>query len=78
MFEKAKLKKEIKKSKADLASLEQKRYRSQAALVEAILTHTQPSDEDVDYFNRYTEKIEAERTHLHEAMKKLEELEKSK
>ena len=54
--------------------LEQKRTRSQAALVEAILLKTTPKDGDVDYFNQFTRQIEEERAHLHELMTELESL----
>ena len=76
MFEKAKLKKAIKKSKERIAEIEQKRTRSQAALVEAILRHTDPDDRDVDFFNHFTTQIEEERGNLHRLMKELEEIEK--
>lgn len=74
MFEKAKLKKAIKDSKKQIEYLEQKRSRSQAALVSAILSNTQPDDKDVDYFNQFTEKIETERNNLHRLMAELEKL----
>ena len=76
MFEKMKLKKAIKESKAKIAEIEQKRTRSQAALVEAILRHTEPDDKDVDFFNQFTAQIDAEREHLHQLMKKYDELTK--
>ena len=76
MFEKRKIRKEIEKSKKIIEMLEQKRTRSQAALVEAILRHTDPDDRDVDFFNQFTDQIEAERTHLHSLMSKLDELTK--
>ena len=76
MFEKMKLKREIEKSKEKIAELEQKRTRSQAALVEAILRHTDPDDKDVDFFNEFTEKIEAERDRMHGLMAQLDELQK--
>ena len=76
MFEKAKLKKAIKKSKEHIAEIEQKRTRSQAALVEAILRHTDPDDRDVDFFNQFTAQIDAERENLHRLMKELDALEK--
>jgi len=75
MFQKMKLKRAIKKSKERIAEIEQKRSRSQAALVEAILSHTDPDDRDVDYFNHFTGMIEAERAHMHELMRQLDELE---
>ena len=74
MFEKAKLKKAIKESKERIDSIEQKRTRSQAALVDAILRQAQPDDRDVDYFNQFSAQIDAERDNLHKLMKQLEEL----
>ena len=76
MFKKMKLKKEIEQSKQKIAELEQKRARSQAALVEAILLKTEPKDDDVDFFNKFTEQIEEERQHMHDLMKELDELNK--
>lgn len=64
MFKKIRLKKEIKKCKRIIENLESKRARSQAALVEAILTHVDPADADVDYFNMYTDRINAERNKM--------------
>ena len=58
MFKRISLKLKIKKYKKQILEIEQKRSRSQAALVEAILTKTTPNDTDVDYFNRYTSQIE--------------------
>lgn len=46
--------------------VEKKRIRSQAALVEAILTHTSPNDQDTDYFNRYTAEINVLRQRMQE------------
>ena len=74
MFKKSQLKKKIKHAKINIEYLERKRSRSQAALVEAILTHQSPDDSDVEYFNRFTELIEAERNKMHALMKELEEL----
>ncbi len=76
MFKKLKLKREIEKSKNMISLLEQKRTRSQAALVEAILKHTSPDDKDVDFFNQFTAQIEEERERMHKMMKELEELSK--
>ncbi len=74
MFEKAKLKRVIKRYQKEIQQIEQKRVRSQGALVEAILTHTTPSDEDVDYFNRYTAEIDQRRNEMHELEVKLKHL----
>jgi len=78
MFEKSKLRKAIKKSKDRIAEIEQRRTRSQAALVEAILSHTEPNDKDVDFFNQFTAQINEERDNLHRLQKELEELEQKK
>lgn len=78
MFEKMKLKKAINRSKERIADIEQKRTRSQAALVEAILRHTEPDDRDVDFFNQFTAQIDEERANLHRLMQQLEELEGKK
>ena len=78
MFKKMKLKKEIENCKKRITELEQKRSRSQAALVEAILTHTEPNDKDVDFFNMFTKQIEEVRDQMHVKMKELEALESGK
>lgn len=78
MFEKMKLKKAINQSKERIADIEQKRTRSQAALVEAILRHTEPDDRDVDFFNQFTAQIDEERANLHRLVQQLEELEGKK
>lgn len=74
MFEKLRIKKKIKLYRDQIELLEKKRSRSQAALVEAILTHTSPSDEDVDYFNNYTRQINEIRNMMHELQKKYDQL----
>ena len=76
MFEKSIIKKKIKRAKKNIEMLEKKRTRSQAALVTAILSNQTPFDEDVEYFNRFTELIEAERNKMHGFMKDLEDLKK--
>ena len=76
MFEKMKLKKAIEKSKERITEIEQKRSRSQAALVDAILRHAEPDDRDVDYFNQFTAQVEEERANLHRLMKELEDMSK--
>lgn len=78
MFEKRKLRKAIEASKKRIEEIEKKRSRSQAALVEAILTHTEPNDSDVEFFNNFTAQIDAERNHMHELIGQLEALEAAK
>ncbi|MBO4284397.1 MAG: hypothetical protein J5958_07230 [Clostridia bacterium] len=71
MFEKMRIKKQIKVIRQRILFLEQKRARSQAALVDAILRKVDPSDEDVEYFNQFTGEIERLRTEMHELEKQL-------
>lgn len=74
MLQKSKLKKAINNSRKKIAALEQKRTRSQAALVYALLNHTTPSDSDIEYFNKFTVEIENERSTMHALMADLEKL----
>ena len=74
MFLKMKLRRQIKQSKDAIAQLEQRRSRSQAALVTALLNNAVPRDEEVDYFNYFSEKIDRERDHLHELIEQYEAL----
>lgn len=74
MFKKIKLKSKIKKCKKQILEIEQRRSRSQAMLVEAILTGSTPDDADVEYFNRYTSQIEDVRREMHELEMQLRNL----
>lgn len=74
MFRKIKLKKQIRACIREINLMEQRRSRSQAALVSAILTGTTPADDDVDYFNRYTAQINETRDRLHQLQQEYETL----
>lgn len=74
MFEKRKLKKELDKKKELIEEIERKRYRSQSQLVEAILKQETPNDDDVDYFNRYTEQIETLRANIRDLQRQLDDM----
>ena len=74
MREKRILNKKIAQCKASIEELEQKRSRSQAALITAILSNTTPDDEDVEYFNKFTAEIDAEREILRGLVAELESL----
>lgn len=52
--------------------MEQKRSRSQSALVEAILLHEEPNEEDTRWFNKYMTEIKACRERMTELQNKLE------
>ena len=71
MFEKFKIRKQIKVIRQRIEFLEQKRARSQAALVDAILRKVDPNDEDVEYFNQFTGEIERLRTEMRDLEKQL-------
>ena len=75
MLEKYKLRKKIRNKKKLILALEARRARSQAALVEAILTKSVPNDRDVDYFNDYTAQIDAARTRMHALQQQLDAME---
>lgn len=69
MFEKMKLKGEVKRLRQLITDLEGKRSRSQSALVAAILEQKEPNEKDVEYFNSFTKQIDEAR----ELMRKKEE-----
>lgn len=71
-----KLRREIKRCKRKIELIEQRRERSQAALMAAILSGTDPDDRDVDYFNQFTEMIDREREKMHTFMRELKEKKK--
>ncbi len=72
MFKKIRTKMEISECQKKIKEIEEARYRSQAALVQAILEHKDPDDHDVDYFNNYTTQIEELRKRIKDLMKSLE------
>lgn len=74
MFEKQKLKKEIKKCQKTIEEIERKRARSQAALVQAVLLQEETKEADVEWFNKYTGEITACRNRMIDLQKKLKEL----
>ena len=74
MFEKLKLRRKIRKLKIQIEELEKKRARSQSALMDAILSNSSPEDQDVDYFNRYSERINSDRERIRELERKLKEI----
>lgn len=64
MFDKIKIKNNIKKLEKKIAAIEKKRSRSQSALVQAILLNAEPSETDVEYFNSYTAEIDRLRSEI--------------
>lgn len=74
MFKKIGLKKEINECKKQINELESKRARSQAALVQALLNQEHPDDDDVEYFNKFTQQIDELRDKMHGLMAQLSSL----
>lgn len=73
MSKKSEIKKAIDASVAELDSLEKKRIRSQSALLEAFLNHTEPDPTDKEYFTVFSSLIALERENLRKLQKELEE-----
>lgn len=61
---------EIRTLETEISMLEQKRSRSQAALLDAILDGTEPAQDDADFFRVFTAEIEYKREKLKELYKK--------
>lgn len=68
------LAKELHLLEEEIKLLEVKRSRSQAALIEAIISRVEPSEEEVQYFRQYTAEIEVKRERLSTITKQLEDL----
>ena len=74
MSKKGELKKAIAESERALEDLEQKRIRSQSAILYAYINQTTPPEEDNEIFNLYTQLIELERKYLQSLQTELENL----
>ncbi len=78
MSKKSDLKKAIAESEQEIEALEKKRVRSQSALLEAFLNHTEPNETDAEYFRVFSSLIELERENLRKLADELEKLEVKK
>ena len=76
MSKKSKLKKAIEDSEREIEALEQKRERSQIAVMRAMLAGTKPSPEDEQYFTTFSVLIDNERENLRRLYAELNELKK--
>ena len=74
MGRKSQLKREIKTCQKTIQEIERRRSRSQSALVQAILLQEEPSEADVEWFNKYIGEITACRNHMLELRKELDSL----
>ena len=75
MFDKSKLRKAIAECEDKIAELEQKRMRSQSAIMYAMINNLEIPVADKEIFNLNTELIELERKQLAALNEELEELE---
>lgn len=72
MFEKNKINKEIKFLEDEIKFLEIKRARSQAAIIDAVISHEPATADDLQFFRLYTSEIEVKREQLQKLKKSLE------
>ncbi len=72
MFERNKLAKEIHMLEEEIKLLEIKRSRSQAALLESLISRVEPNEIDVQYFRTFTAEIDVKRAQLQKCTKELE------
>lgn len=78
MSKKSQLKKAIDDSEKEIEALEQKRERSQIAVMRAMVSGTQPSPEDMQYFTVFTQLIDNERENLRKLYAELNGMSKKK
>lgn len=71
---KKELAKEINLLEEEIKSLEIKRSRSEASIIEALISHEDPNGDDVKFFRTYTAEIEVKRERLVKLSKQLEGL----
>lgn len=74
MSEKKNLTKEIKMLEQEIKLLEIKRARSQASLIEALISKKDPSDEEARFFRTYTAEIDVKREQLAKMTQQLNQL----
>ena len=72
----SKLKQAIDDSEREIEALEQKRERSQIAVMRALIAGEKPSPEDARYFDTFTALIDQERENLRKLNAQLSELKK--
>lgn len=74
MSKKKEIAKEIHILEEEIKLLEVKRSRSQAALIEALISRQVPDEEEMQFFRTFTADIEVKREQLLKLMKQLEQL----
>lgn len=64
MSKRSSLQKEIKSLDEEIVILEVKRSRSMAAIIDALVKKSDPSDRDIEFFRTYSAEIEVKREQL--------------
>ena len=72
MSAKKELAKEIHLLEEEIKILEVKRSRSQASLIEALISRATPDEDDVQFFRTFTADIDIKRERLQNLVKQLE------
>lgn len=72
MSAKKELKREIQLLEGEIKELEIKRSRSQASIIESVISRTPFNDEDVQFFRTFTAEIELKREKLQSLVGQLE------
>lgn len=78
MSKKSQLKKAIDDSEREIKALEQKRERSQSAIMRAIISKKEPDPTDEEYFRVFSALIDNERANLRRMIEELEGLSSKK
>lgn len=74
MFQRNKVVKEIHMLEEEIKLLEIKRSRSQASLIEALISRQEPSEADTQFFRTYSAEIEVKREQLQKLTAQLEKM----
>lgn len=74
MSKKSNIAKELHLLEEEIKILEIKRSRSQAALIEALISRTEPNETDMDFFRTFTAEIDVKRERMQDLVKQLENL----
>ncbi len=70
--------KEINMLEEEIKILEAKRSRSQAVIIEAMLSRVEPDENDVAYFRAFTQQINLKRERVQKLTAELEKIVKNK
>ncbi|MCM1533913.1 MAG: hypothetical protein NC099_04585 [Corallococcus sp.] len=74
MSQRSKLAKEIHLLEEEIKMLEIKRSRSQACLIEALISRQDPNPTDMEFFRMFTAEIDVKRENLQTMTRQLEKL----